>query len=205
MTAVLYMTLALNMFHTLIVYQTVPAWIIQLKIMFLVLYPLVTNIDTICMRMFHLHQICSYQVISFKHLVRLIIMWIHLQPSKLQVPSELSEVIKKGYKFNALVETSKKSQVNNKWVWDKRDNCIYCEQNITNFTRHIIRKHSNEMDIIRFCALPKGSKEWKIFFDQLRNRGKFLSNLENTEYIKPVRRQNNISNGSQKRSKSFAL
>lgn len=59
------------------------------------------------------------------------------------------------------------------------------------------------MGVIRFCTFPKGSKESKIFADQLRKRENFLSNLGNTEYIKPIRGPNNISNGSQKAANYF--
>lgn len=77
------------------------------------------------------------------------------------------------------VETSKKTQIGNKRIWDKTDNCIFCEVNVTNFTRHIIRKHSSEIEVVRFCALQKGSKERKDFANQLRRRGNFLYNLGN--------------------------
>lgn len=98
-----------------------------------------------------------------------------------------------GYNFCGTVETSRKNQINNKRRWDKSDNCIFCEKNVTNFTRHIIRKHSSEMEVIRFSALRKGSKERKDLADLLRKRGNFLSNVGNEQYIKPVRRPNAFS------------
>lgn len=90
---------------------------------------------------------------------------------------------KKGYDFSCNVETSKKKQIMN-----KTDCCIYCEQNITNFTRHIPRKHSEEMDVVRYNSFPKGSKERQILADELRKRGNFLNNVEGNTVIKPVRR-----------------
>lgn len=86
------------------------------------------------------------------------------------------------------VETSKRNQSTNKRIWDKTDVCIFCEKNVTNFTRHLIRKHGNEMEVAKFEALPKGSKERKLQADILRKRGNFLGNIDNGNKLKLVRR-----------------
>lgn len=119
-----------------------------------------------------------------------------LQPSTSSTQNEIlksDNENKKGYNFAGIVETSNKSQINNKRRWDKSDNCFFCEKNVTNFTRHLIRKHSSEMEVTRFCALKKGSKDRKNLADQLRKRGNFLYNMGKEQYIKPVRRPNNFS------------
>ncbi|XP_060879529.1 uncharacterized protein LOC132951685 [Metopolophium dirhodum] len=72
---------------------------------------------------------------------------------------ESTKILKKGYGFNGLVETSKIKQISNKRSWDKTTNCIYCEKNVTNFTRHIIRNHSMKFEVARYLSLPKGSNE----------------------------------------------
>lgn len=115
----------------------------------------------------------------------------YYQPDK--VGFEASRESKKGYNFYGKVETSRKKLTNNKRIWDKSDNCIYCEKKITNFTRHIMKRHSTEIDVIRYIALPKGSKERKVFSDNLRKRGNFLANLGNEPCIKPVRRPNDLT------------
>lgn len=54
----------------------------------------------------------------------------------------------------------------------KRECCVYCETNVTNFSRHLIRTHKNEFEVNKILALPKHSKERKLLFDDIRKRGK---------------------------------
>lgn len=42
---------------------------------------------------------------------------------------------------------------------------------VTNFTRHISRIHSEEMDVSKVLVKPKGSKKRKAMFEILRNKG----------------------------------
>lgn len=106
---------------------------------------------------------------------------------------ESTKIIKQSYKFNGLVEISKIKQISNKRSWDKTTNCIYCEKNVTNFTRHIIRNHSMEFEVARYLSLPKGSNERKVLADNIHKRGNFLCNVGEVEVIKPVRRVNEYS------------
>jgi len=64
--------------------------------------------------------------------------------------------------------------ITNKRVWDNVDHCLFCETNVTNCTRDLLRKHNEKMKVIRFMALPKGSAERKTEADILRKRGSFL-------------------------------
>lgn len=89
--------------------------------------------------------------------------------------------------LTAEVEKSKKSHLTNKRIWDKFDHCIFCEKNVTNFTRHILRNHKDEIEVAEYEALPKGSKQRILLADSLRKRGNFLNNVTGNE-IKPVRR-----------------
>ncbi|KAL5244632.1 hypothetical protein ACI65C_012042 [Semiaphis heraclei] len=100
---------------------------------------------------------------------------------------------KAGYNFNASVQCSRKKPINNKRLWDKTDCCIFCEKNVTNFTRHITRKHTSEIEVARYLSFPQGSKDRKILADQLRKRGNFLCNVGSEQVIKPVRRPNEFS------------
>jgi len=97
----------------------------------------------------------------------------------------------KPYNFNGSVETSKKKSIMNKRVWDKTDHCVYCEKDVTNFTRHILRKHKDEIEVAKYESLPKGSKERKFQADILRKKGNFLSNVGGNK-VKPVRRPNEL-------------
>ncbi|KAL5238144.1 hypothetical protein ACI65C_005554 [Semiaphis heraclei] len=100
---------------------------------------------------------------------------------------------KAGYNFNASVQCSRKKPINNKRLWDKTDCCIFCEKNVTNFTRHITRKHTSEIEVARYLSFPQRSKDRKILADQLRKRGNFLCNVGSEQVIKPVRRPNEFS------------
>ncbi|KAL5238946.1 hypothetical protein ACI65C_006356 [Semiaphis heraclei] len=100
---------------------------------------------------------------------------------------------KAGYNFNASVQCSRKKPINNKRLWDKTGCCIFCEKNVTNFTRHITRKHTSEIEVARYLSFPQGSKDRKILADQLRKRGNFLCNVGSEQVIKPVRRPNEFS------------
>lgn len=106
---------------------------------------------------------------------------------------ESKKIMKKGYNFNAAVETSRIKQIDNKRHWDKTTNCIYCEKSVTNFTRHIIRNHSTEIKVSRYISFPKGPKDRADLADSLRKRGNVLCYVGETEKIKPVRRPNEYS------------
>lgn len=93
------------------------------------------------------------------------------------------------YTFENSVETIKKKSIVNKRVWDKKDHCVYCEKDVTNFTRHLLRKHKDEIEVAKYESLPKGSKERKFAADILRKKGNFLNNVGGNK-IKPVRRPN---------------
>uniref|UniRef100_A0A8R2BAE1 Uncharacterized protein n=1 Tax=Acyrthosiphon pisum TaxID=7029 RepID=A0A8R2BAE1_ACYPI len=107
-----------------------------------------------------------------------------------------SKNTKAGYNFSASVQCSRKKPIDNKRLWDKTDCCIFCEENITNFTRHIIRKHASEIEVARYLSFPQGSKDRKILSDQLRKRGNFLCNVGSEQVIKPLRRPNEFSTTS---------
>nr|CAI5846443.1 unnamed protein product [Callosobruchus analis] len=63
----------------------------------------------------------------------------------------------------------------NKNKWNKRDFCLYCFENVTNFSRHLIRKHDNEAAVQQFLDMKVGSIERKNFLSLLRKKGNFLS------------------------------
>lgn len=73
-------------------------------------------------------------------------------------------------------------------VWDKRDFCLYCFENVTNFSRHLIRKHCSEMAIQQLLKMKSGSIERKNFINMLRKKGNFLSPAQ--KEIKMVKRPN---------------
>jgi len=98
----------------------------------------------------------------------------------------------KNYNILAIVEVSKRIALTNKRRWDKTESCIFCEEQITNFTRNLMIKHGEEIEVGKLLSLKKGSKERKCLIDQLCKRGNFFNNIKNTIKIKPVRRPNEI-------------
>lgn len=56
---------------------------------------------------------------------------------------------------------------------DKREHCMFCEQNVTNFSRHLIRRHDKETEVVRILSLENKSVERKKLLDKIRKGGKF--------------------------------
>lgn len=54
---------------------------------------------------------------------------------------------------------------------DRRDHCLYCEKNVTNFPRHLILNHEKEVDVARISPLPKNSKTRPHPVNDIRRRG----------------------------------
>lgn len=71
-------------------------------------------------------------------------------------------------------------------VWDKKDRCIFCDRDCTNFSRHLVRKHKNEGSVAKFMNLPKGDKKRKEMINFLRKEGNLTLIDENK--IRPVQR-----------------
>lgn len=55
----------------------------------------------------------------------------------------------------------------------ERDNCYFCETEVLNFSRHIARCHSAEIEVQRLLAKPVKSKERKNLITSLRKKGNY--------------------------------
>lgn len=86
----------------------------------------------------------------------------------------------------------KKTALSNKRVWDRKDVCLFCEEAVTNFIRHLQRNHCEEIEVAKLLSLKKGSKERKILASQLRKRGNFFNNISGSAKLMPVRRPNQM-------------
>lgn len=65
--------------------------------------------------------------------------------------------------------------------WDRKNACVYCEHLVTNFTRHLKRRHPNEKEVLTYLSIvdadPKQRKKRRQdITDELRNRGNYLYN-----------------------------
>jgi len=61
-------------------------------------------------------------------------------------------------------------------IKNKKVYCIYCENLVTNFPRHLKRKHALEIDVRAFILMPKKSKERVNFLELLKNKGNLYYN-----------------------------
>ncbi|XP_063931173.1 uncharacterized protein LOC135143224 [Zophobas morio] len=75
-------------------------------------------------------------------------------------------------------------------VWDKKDRCSYCDKDVTNFSRHLFRKHAEEESVRKILEQPKGERKRKIMIDLIRKQGNFTVLGENI--TRPVQRPSAI-------------
>ncbi|XP_050313817.1 uncharacterized protein LOC126748539 isoform X2 [Anthonomus grandis grandis] len=71
-------------------------------------------------------------------------------------------------------------------IWDKKDQCPYCNIDVTNFSRHLLRNHFNEASVKTILSFKKGTTHRKHLIDLLRKQGNFSVYDENI--IRPVQR-----------------
>lgn len=74
------------------------------------------------------------------------------------------------------VDRAKKTPVSKKILKDKRVFYLYCEELVTNFPRHLERKHILELEVRQFILLPKKNKERLKQIELLKNKGNFQHN-----------------------------
>ncbi|CAG4968926.1 unnamed protein product [Parnassius apollo] len=65
--------------------------------------------------------------------------------------------------------------------WDRRNACFYCQELVTNFSRHLLRKHPNEIEVIKYKSindvdLKVRKQKRQEITDKLRNKGNFIHN-----------------------------
>ncbi|CAH0563123.1 unnamed protein product [Brassicogethes aeneus] len=71
-------------------------------------------------------------------------------------------------------------------IWDKRDRCIYCDRDFTNFSRHLFRNHKEEESVRKIMQLPKGDQKRRQMINLLRKEGNL--SLVDENKIRPVQR-----------------
>lgn len=59
--------------------------------------------------------------------------------------------------------------------------CCYCNEEVSNYARHLERNHSNERKVQNFLSLDKNSKKRKFLINQLRIQGDFCTQKITTE------------------------
>ncbi|XP_077139179.1 uncharacterized protein LOC143804702 [Ranitomeya variabilis] len=61
-------------------------------------------------------------------------------------------------------------------VYNKKQYCLYCEKAFCKISRHMEHVHNNEPEVAQALMFPKCSKERRLHFLHLRNRGNFHHN-----------------------------
>lgn len=61
-------------------------------------------------------------------------------------------------------------------MYSKKQQCFFCDGAFTKISRHLERKHRNEVEVAKALSHPKGSKERRMQLEYLRNKGNFAYN-----------------------------
>ncbi|KAG6455752.1 hypothetical protein O3G_MSEX009375 [Manduca sexta] len=91
--------------------------------------------------------------------------------------------------------------------WDRRNACFYCQEVVTNFSRHLLRHHANEIEVLKYQNIndadPKIRKQKRqAITDKLRNQGNFIHNSkvsfdrDGESSLLPIKRNNNQGTSS---------
>ena len=87
---------------------------------------------------------------------------------------------RRGQKEKRRGQEEKKEGVTVKRMWSggKRQYCVFCRRPQVKIARHLLRKHTDEQEVMAASTLPTGSKQRHLLLDHLRCRGNYLHNIE---------------------------
>ncbi|XP_072232410.1 uncharacterized protein [Leuresthes tenuis] len=74
--------------------------------------------------------------------------------------------------------TVKRTWSGGKRRWDKKHYCVFCRRPQVKIARHLLRKHTDEQEVVAASTLPPGSKKRHLLLEHLRCRGNYLHNIE---------------------------
>ncbi|KAJ8967721.1 hypothetical protein NQ314_002667 [Rhamnusium bicolor] len=57
----------------------------------------------------------------------------------------------------------------------RKHNCLFCQQNVRNFSRHLERNYDDELSVQEIMILPRNSTKRKKLINKLRHDGDFCS------------------------------
>lgn len=61
-------------------------------------------------------------------------------------------------------------------IYDKKNFCLYCEKPYAKITRHLIQKHSREVEVAKALSCKQGSAKRNLFLTKVRNMGNYHHN-----------------------------
>ncbi|KAK0144115.1 N-lysine methyltransferase KMT5A-A [Merluccius polli] len=62
--------------------------------------------------------------------------------------------------------------------YNKKHHCLFCGKEVQKMSRHLLRKHSDDVEVAKAFTLPKKSKERRLQLDHIRNKGNYEHNME---------------------------
>lgn len=80
-------------------------------------------------------------------------------------------------------------KIDGKRVWNKKDLCTFCFDEVSHFSRHLIRHHRAEDEVKAFLELPAKDYKRKLAIEAIRKRGNFDFFTGKNVYC-PVKRPN---------------
>ncbi|XP_026093553.1 uncharacterized protein LOC113066103 isoform X3 [Carassius auratus] len=61
-------------------------------------------------------------------------------------------------------------------IYDKKNFCLYCEKPYAKITRHLIQKHSGEVEVAKALSCKQDSTKRNLFLTKIRNMGNYHHN-----------------------------
>ncbi|CAH0546511.1 unnamed protein product [Brassicogethes aeneus] len=105
---------------------------------------------------------------------------------EMDIQSSNETILNENEKVNIVTQDKQTDKLNENKYIRKRDFCYFCKTDVLNFARHVLTRHSMEQDVQKILTTQVNSKERKILFTQLRNKGNYTKNYGG--YFKPVRK-----------------
>ena len=65
-----------------------------------------------------------------------------------------------------------------KRCYNKKHHCLFCGQEVQKMSRHLLRKHKDNVEVAKAFTFPKNSKERRLQLDHIRNKGNYEHNME---------------------------
>ncbi|XP_059215616.1 uncharacterized protein LOC131993639 [Centropristis striata] len=63
-------------------------------------------------------------------------------------------------------------------LYNKKHHCFYCKKIVQKMSKHLLRMHSDEIDVSKAFSFQKNSKERRLHLDLIRNKGNFEHNRD---------------------------
>lgn len=101
-----------------------------------------------------------------------------------------------GILFQEPERSSNHHRVERHKIEDKKDLCPFCFEDVGHFSRHLIRKHSDEDAVQKLMELKNKSVERRVAIISLRKKGNFILK-SNRDELRPVRKPSHNFNQKQ--------